>query len=101
MRDAGFIARIDVLKNGDGIDELSRIHKLYHSYDIILLDYQLKDDNGAELAPRVRELFPFTNILFYSGSVDEQQLRDMIAQKRLTEFTVALASGLLNGQGRL
>lgn len=83
VRDAGFIARIEVLENGTGIDELSRIHKLYHSYDIILLDYRLKDENGDDLAPKVRQLFPSTNILFYSGSVDEQQLRAMIAAKQV------------------
>lgn len=83
VRDAGFIARIDVLKNGTGIEELSRTHKLYHSYDIILLDYRLQDENGDDLAPRVRELFPSTNILFYSGSVDEEQLRVLIAKNKV------------------
>jgi len=83
IREAGFIARIDVIPNGDGIDELSRKHSLYHCYDLILLDYRLKDQNGNDLAPIVRALFPSTTILFYSGSADEQQLRTMIAEKEV------------------
>lgn len=83
VKEAGFIARIDILPNGTGIDDLSRTHKLYHSYDIILLDYKLRDDNGNELAPRIRELFPSTTILFYSGNLDEEGLRRMIAEKQV------------------
>lgn len=84
VRDAGFIARIQVIPNGVGIEELARVHNLYHRYDIVLLDYRLKDESGDDLALRVRELFPSTTILFYSGSVgDEHQLREMIAQRKV------------------
>ncbi|CUX58888.1 response regulator [Rhizobium oryzihabitans] len=81
--DAGFIARIEVIPNGTGIEELSREHGLYHRFDIILLDYRLKDENGDDLAPTVRRLFPSTTILFYSGSVPEDSLRQMIAEKKV------------------
>ena len=30
IRDAGFIARIDVIPNGVGIEEIARTHQLYH-----------------------------------------------------------------------
>lgn len=83
VQGAGFIARIEAMENGDGIEERSRIHNLYHRYDIILLDYHLKDQDGDELAPKVRRLFPSTTILFYSGSVDEAQLRSMIAGRQV------------------
>jgi CheY-like chemotaxis protein len=83
VREAGFIARVDVIPNGDGIDEFARLHALYHRFDIILLDYRLKDENGNELAPAVRRLFPSTTILFYSGSVAEEELRRMIAEKEV------------------
>ena len=81
--DCGFVARIDVRPNGAGIEELAREHLLYHLYDIILLDWRLRDDHGDELAPRVRELFPSTTILFYSGSDNEEGLRTKIANKRV------------------
>lgn len=81
VQDAGFIARIDSIPNGDGIEDLARNHRLYHIYDIILLDYRLKDANGDDLAPTVRELFPSTTILFYSGSASEDELRRKIAAK--------------------
>lgn len=83
VREAGFIARVDVIPNSEGIEELARLHALYHRFDIILLDYRLKDENGNELAPTVRRLFPSTTILFYSGSVSEEELRRMIAEREV------------------
>lgn len=81
VQDAGFVARIKTIPNGNGIGELARKHQLYHLYDVILLDYRLQDEKGDELAPKVRELFPSTTILFYSGSAEEQRLRSLIADK--------------------
>jgi CheY-like chemotaxis protein len=83
IREAGFIPRIDTIPNSSGIEEFSRLHKLYHRFDLILLDYRLKDENGNELAPIIRELFSSTTILFYSGSVEENVLRQMIAEKQV------------------
>lgn len=82
--EAGFIARIETLPNSKGIEELARIHSLYHYYDIILLDYRLEDgENGVAIAPKVRQLFPSTTILFYSGSLDESELRRLMAEKEV------------------
>lgn len=83
VQDAGFVARIDNIANSDGIDELARRHQLYHLYDLILLDYRLKDENGDDLAPRIRRLFPSITILFYSGSATERELRLKIAGKEV------------------
>lgn len=80
---AGFIARIDNIVNGDDLDEIAKLHRLYHRYDLILLDYKLKNIGGDELAPRIRELFPFTTILFYSGNYEEDDLRKLIAANRV------------------
>ncbi|MGM5018624.1 response regulator [Tardiphaga sp. 367_B4_N1_1] len=83
IREAGFVARIETIRNGEQIEELARAHALYHSYDLILLDYRLHNEKGDELASRVRTLFPSTNILFYSGTVEEQSLREMIAKQQV------------------
>lgn len=83
VREAGFIARISTIPNSKGIEEFSRAHNLYHCYDIILLDYRLLDETGSVVAPRIRELFPSTTILFYSGSIDEAQLRALMAKNRV------------------
>ncbi|WP_143324329.1 response regulator [Caulobacter sp. FWC2] len=83
VRDAGFIARIEAIENGAGIEKLAREHQLYHRYYIILLDYKLKDEDGDELAPKIRILFPSTTILFYSGNYQENELRRMIAEKQV------------------
>lgn len=83
VQDAGFIARIVTIPNGEGIDGLADHHRLYHDFDLILLDYRLQDENGNELAPRVRALFPSTTILFYSGSAPEPELRRLIAEREV------------------
>lgn len=83
VQDAGFIARIETIPNGDGIETLADNHRLYHLYDIILLDYRLKDIKGDDLALTVRDLFPSTTILFYSGSASENELRRKIATKNV------------------
>lgn len=83
VQEAGFIARIESIPNGTGIEELARQHQLYHAYDIILLDYRLKNENGDDLAPKIRELFPATSILFYSGNFNEAELRHLIAVKEV------------------
>ncbi|PRY23159.1 CheY-like chemotaxis protein [Aliiruegeria haliotis] len=79
IREAGFLPRIVNIENDDGIEELARQHSLYHRFDIILLDYKLKDVRGDDLAPVVRNLFPSTTILFYSGTIGESSLRSKIA----------------------
>lgn len=83
VQNAGFVARIHNIPNGDGVEELSRRHQLYHLYDIILLDYRLKDENGDDLAPKIRLLFPSVTVLFYSGSASEKDLRLKIAKKNV------------------
>jgi CheY-like chemotaxis protein len=83
VREAGFIARIHVMENGTGIEKVAHQHSLFHLFDIVLLDYKLCDENGDELAPKIRQLFPSTTILFYSGSLQEVQLRRLIAEKEV------------------
>jgi CheY-like chemotaxis protein len=83
VREAGFIARIENIPNGDRIEELGRRQAKFHCFDLVLLDYKLKNSDGDELAPTVRRLFPSTTILFYSGNEDEEGLRAKIAAKRV------------------
>ncbi|CAA2144448.1 response regulator [Methylobacterium bullatum] len=83
IQEAGFVARIDVIPNGDGLEDLAQKHTLFHVYDIILLDYKLKNTDGDDLAPMIRGLFPSTTILFYSGNEEEDGLRQKIAAKRV------------------
>lgn len=83
VHQAGFIARIENLPNGTGVEELARKHQLYHIYDFILLDYKLRDEHGNDLAPKIRNLFPATTILFYSGNFTDAELRHLIAEKEV------------------
>lgn len=101
VRDAGFIARIEDMPNGEGIEDRAKQHLLYHRYDLILLDYKLKDELGNELAPTVRGLFPSTTILFYSGSYDEEALRRMIAAQSVEGVYCSARSRFIERTGAL
>jgi CheY-like chemotaxis protein len=101
VQEAGFIARIDTIPNGTDIDARAREHQLFHRYDVILLDYRLQDENGDELAPRVRELFPSVTILFYSGSMNDASLRQLIADKRVEGVYCSERSSFIRRAGEL
>ena len=83
VTEAGFSAYIDSMPNGEGLDEKARVNNLYYRYDFILLDYRLRDELGDELALAVRSRFPSTTILFYSGTLSQEDLRALIASKEV------------------
>ena len=101
IQQAGFIARIVNIPNGTDIEHLARQHHLYHVFDIILLDYRLKDENGDDLAPKVRELFPATSILFYSGNFNEAELRHLIAIKEVEGVFCSTRNRFIDRAGAL
>ena len=80
---AGFAPEITSIPNSSGIEELAKQHRLFHRFDLILLDWKLQGEDGTDLAPRVRELFPATTILFYSGNGSHDDLRKEIADRRV------------------
>ena len=80
---AGFIARIENIANGNRIEEFGNRQAKFHCFDLILLDYKLLGADGDVLAPEVRRLFPSTTILFYSGNDEEDGLRAKIAGKQV------------------
>lgn len=101
VQEAGFVARIDTIPNGADIETYAREHKLFHRYDIILLDYRLKDENGDDLAPKLRLLFPSTTVLFYSGSASEDDLRLMIAEKKVEGVYCSVRGSFIRRAGEL
>jgi CheY-like chemotaxis protein len=46
-----------------------------HHFDLLLLDWQLKDGTGVELCQMVRTFDTQTPILFYSASADESEIQ--------------------------
>ncbi|MFC7067569.1 response regulator [Brucella rhizosphaerae] len=101
VKECGFIAKIATTPNGNDLAELSRTHVLFHKFDLILLDFKLKDVSGDDLAPTIRRLFPSTNILFYSGSVDEEELRKKIAEKQVEGVYCSHRSRFIQRTGNL
>lgn len=101
VRDAGFVARIKSIPNSNGIDHIAHQNNLFHRYDLVLLDYRLREENGDELAPRIRQLFPSTTILFYSGSVEEPELRRLIAERKVEGVYCSARSRFIDRAGSL
>jgi CheY-like chemotaxis protein len=82
--DAGFELEITNSKDGSDLEALSEHQAKFHAFDLILLDLKLAGGVlGDQLAPRVRELFRSTPILFYSGSESENDLRNRMANERI------------------
>ncbi|UVO49965.1 response regulator [Sphingomonas sp. SUN019] len=101
VQEAGFIARIATIPNGADIEAHARENQLFHRYDLILLDYRLKDENGDDLAPKVRSLFPSTTILFYSGSAGDAELRRLIADKNVEGVYCSVRDNFIRRAGEL
>lgn len=82
--DAGFELEITNSKDGLDIEALAEHQRKFHAFDLILLDLKLAGGVlGDKLAPKVRELFRSTPILFYSGSESEANLRTRMANERI------------------
>ncbi|WP_249690865.1 response regulator [Stappia sp. WLB 29] len=81
---SGFEASIRNSADGSNLAELAQEQAVYHPFDLILLDLNLAGGvKGDALAPQVRKLFRSTPILFYSGSVEEADLRRRMADERI------------------
>ncbi|WP_025886073.1 response regulator [Asaia prunellae] len=83
IQEVGFLAEIKNIVNGEEIETLAKQNNLFHCYDLILLDFALKGVNGDDLAPKIRDLFPSTTILFYSGNFEKETLLLKIAEKKV------------------
>ena len=83
VTEAGFSPYIDSIPNSQGLEQRAKENNLYDKYDFVLLDYKLQNELGDELALTVRELFPSTTILFYSGSRSHSQLRTLVASREV------------------
>ena len=82
--DAGFELEITTSKDGSDLDNLADHQRKFHTFDLVLLDLKLAGGvKGDELAPKVRQLFRSTPILFYSGSDEESALRDRMAKDKI------------------
>jgi CheY-like chemotaxis protein len=46
-------------------------HALLTSFDLFLLDFQLRDMDGAQMCKRLREQWPHTPVIFLSGDATE------------------------------
>lgn len=81
---AGFELSIANSVDGRDIEDHAREQRLFHIFDLILVDLKLGDGVlGDELAGRTRNLFRSTPILFYSGSESEIQLRSRMAERKI------------------
>lgn len=101
VNEAGFNPDIETMPNGEGIDDKARENNLYSRFDFILLDYKLRDEFGDVLAPTIRQKFPSTTILFYSGTLSQGELRDLIAKQGVEGVFCSTRSGFIERAGDL
>jgi CheY-like chemotaxis protein len=81
---AGFELDIKNSKDGSDLQALAEYQQKFHAFDLVLLDLNLAGGvKGDELAPRVRQRFRSTPILFYSGSDTDAGLRERMAKDRI------------------
>lgn len=71
-----------VLQADDGINALQIIRK--YKPEIILSDIRMPRLNGIELACKVQEILPNTNIIFMSGYSDKEYLKAAIRLKAIS-----------------
>ncbi|MCE5981762.1 hypothetical protein [Pseudomonas sp. LF19] len=79
LRDMGFDLQILTAETLDQVDEYVRGHVHDDAIDLVMVDYDLGTGNGnggEEALQKVREKFPFKELLFYSAS-DRELLREI------------------------
>jgi hypothetical protein len=66
------------------LDHLANTIDLSNSYDLILIDYELGNNiTGEKIANKFRAKLPSTDILFYSGKQNAEDLRQLIADENV------------------
>lgn len=100
---AGFEAKITTSKDGANLEALGEQQRLYHPFDLVLLDLNLADGaKGDELASEARARFRSTPILFYSGSVaDDAELRRMMAAQNVEGVFCSHRRNFVNRAGEV
>ncbi len=75
----GLALELDQQADASRLDELARHQERFHDYDLVVVDWDLGEDQpkGDEVAKRIRNSFGFTDIIFYSGKATHS-LRDMV-----------------------
>jgi len=82
IRQNGFEPRIERIETPEQIANFAQQQTRYYDYELILLDLQLGETSGDELAKDVRRLFNSTPLLFYSGR-DESELRELMYKAQI------------------
>jgi hypothetical protein len=71
---------------------------LTNSLDLIVIDYQLGGGNtGEKVAKKFREKLPSADILFYSGKVNAEELRRLIASENVDGVNCVGRQDLVEG----
>jgi len=80
VEDLGFTPRIDLRKvESAGQDPLTNLPH-HRDLDLVLMDWNLGDQDGAVLSRRVRAVFQYTDIVFYSAASTSELRRRIFDQ---------------------
>ncbi|KAI3908172.1 hypothetical protein MKW98_029473 [Papaver atlanticum] len=80
LRALGF--QTQKVKNGQ---EAVRLHEEGKRFDVILMDYEMPEMNGAQATKRIRDMGIQSVILGVSG-IDDENVQASFVQSGLTEF---------------
>lgn len=80
------------------LDHLANTIDLSNSYDLILIDYELGNNTtGEKIANKFRAKLPSTDILFYSGKQNAEDLRQLIADENVDGVNCVGRRDLVDG----
>lgn len=97
----GFEVEVKNYDNGADLDQLAREQELHYPFDLLLIDWHLKQADGADEAKRARDLFPATPILFYSANESYGQLKKMIFERGVEGVFVSQRDDFTRRTGEL
>ena len=100
IRTNGFEPKIERIETPEQIANFAEQQAHFYDYELILLDLQLGETRGDELAKDVRRLFNSTPLLFYSGR-DESELRDLMHEAQIEGVYCVHRDRLVNRVGEL
>ena len=61
---------------GSGTDAIEKLRKNPHAYSLVLVDYQMKDMDGARTVSALRDITPDLYVLIYSGDSSRDALKE-------------------------
>lgn len=101
LKESGFQLTKLTAKSLNDVEDMVNDHIQNDCIDLVLVDYDLGDGKGGELAlARVRELFPYKDIVFYSA-LDTERLRKIAYDEKIDGVFFSTRLSLVDDTAKL